>query len=184
MSWKLNHLDAIAPVPWRNGGGLTRELLAWPSQRDWTVRMSVAEVAASGPFSSFPGVHRWFAVLSGNGVKLRVADASHDLTVRSAPLEFAGAAATHCELLDGPTRDFNLMVRHRRARLERIAAARVFRCAWGTLVGAYAPGAGAILVCDGQRQDLPPDTFAWRILEADAQLELIANEALWMEVNT
>ena len=33
-------------VPWRNGGGVTRELLAWPDSKDWALRVSVADVAA------------------------------------------------------------------------------------------------------------------------------------------
>ena len=50
---------------WRNGGGRTRELLAWPDAADWKVRVSVADVESDGPFSAFPGVQRWFAVLEG-----------------------------------------------------------------------------------------------------------------------
>jgi environmental stress-induced protein Ves len=42
-------------MPWKNGGGVTRELLAWPGGGDWQVRISVAEIEADGPFSSFPG---------------------------------------------------------------------------------------------------------------------------------
>src|SRR5258706_8972671 len=61
----LLRVNDIAPAPWRNGGGLTRELLAWPDRSDWIVRISVAEILASGPFSEFPGVDRWFAVLHG-----------------------------------------------------------------------------------------------------------------------
>ena len=59
------------PQPWRNGGGVTRELLAWPDGGDWRVRVSVADIDADGPFSAFPGVERWFAVLEGAGVALR-----------------------------------------------------------------------------------------------------------------
>ena len=30
MSWNLVRLADLAPQPWKNGGGTTRELLAWP----------------------------------------------------------------------------------------------------------------------------------------------------------
>ena len=182
MSWTIVPLGATPPVAWRNGGGLTRELLAWPSPLDWRIRMSVAEVVASGPFSSFPGVRRWFAVLAGNGVRLTVGDESHDLTPHSVPFEFNGGAATHCELLDGPTRDFNLMLRQGRARVERVAAPRSLHCRSATLVAAYAAGSAATVVCDGQQQELSQNTLAWRILDSDGQLELIATDALWMEI--
>ena len=65
---------------------------------------------ADGPFSAYPGVERWFAVLKGAGVELVVDGASHVLTRTSAPLRFDGAARTTCRLLDGPTRDLNLML--------------------------------------------------------------------------
>jgi len=61
-------LGDAAPRRWRNGGGVTRELPAWPSPQEWRVRVSVADVEREGPFSSFPGVDRWFAVIDGAGV--------------------------------------------------------------------------------------------------------------------
>jgi len=33
-------------VPWRNGGGVTRELLAWPDSKDWALRVSVADTGS------------------------------------------------------------------------------------------------------------------------------------------
>lgn len=100
-----------APQAWRNGGGSTRELLAWPVGADWRVRISVAEIAADGPFSAFDGVERWFAVLSGAGVVLSLSGIEHRLTPASAPLRFEGAAAPGCRLIDGATSDLNLMLR-------------------------------------------------------------------------
>jgi uncharacterized protein len=104
-------LDRVAPQPWRNGGGSTRELLAWPSAADWALRISVAEIARDGPFSAFPGVERWFAVIQGDGVVLRFASQRKALSVDSDPLHFDGAEAPDCQLQRGPTLDLNLMVR-------------------------------------------------------------------------
>lgn len=109
-----------APQPWRNGGGVTRELLCLPAGAgaDWTLRISVADIAADGPFSPFPGVTRWFAVVSGAGVRLDFRHAGNglrELRPGDAPLRFDGADAPHCTLLDGTTRDLNVMVRSRRA---------------------------------------------------------------------
>ena len=114
-------VDDTAPVPWRNGGGVTRELLAWPDPQDWIVRVSVADITASGPFSSFAGVDRWFAVLCGGAVRLATAGAEpSDLTAERETLhEFSGEAATHCTAEGLATRDFNLMVRRERARLRQ-----------------------------------------------------------------
>lgn len=105
---------AVPPQPWKNGGGVTRELLRWPAEGvgggDWRLRLSVADIAADGPFSAFPGVTRWFAVLAGEGVVLTLPDGEHTLRPGDAPLCFDGAAAPGCRLLDGPTVDLNLML--------------------------------------------------------------------------
>ena len=109
--------DDATPQPWRNGGGTTRELLAWPSSADWRVRVSVAEIACDAPFSAFPGVERWLAVLEGAGVELRIDDVAYRQGGAAPPLRFAGDAATRCRLLDGPTLDLNLMLRGTRGRM-------------------------------------------------------------------
>jgi hypothetical protein len=96
---------------WRNGGGVTRELLAWPPGAGWQLRISVAEIETDGPFSAFPGVQRWFMVLQGAGVELTIGDQKHQLHRGDEPLRFAGDLPTACRLLDGPTRDLNLMLR-------------------------------------------------------------------------
>ena len=35
------------PQPWRNGGGLTRKLLAWPPGAGWQVRISASPAPAA-----------------------------------------------------------------------------------------------------------------------------------------
>ena len=52
-------LADIAPTPWKNGGGATREIACWPAGTgldsfDW--RISVATIAADGAFSLFAGI--------------------------------------------------------------------------------------------------------------------------------
>lgn len=104
-------LDRTRPQRWRNGGGFTRELFAAPAGEGWRLRVSVADVTEDGPFSAFPGVRRWFAVVRGDGVLLRFADRSETLDAASEPLAFDGAAAPYCELTGGATQDLNLMHR-------------------------------------------------------------------------
>jgi hypothetical protein len=101
---------------WRNGGGVTHELLAAPAG-PWRWRLSVATIAADGPFSAFPGVERWFTVIEGHGVELALGGAPRALRLGDPPLRFDGAAAPGCRLLDGPTRDLNLMLRGVAGRL-------------------------------------------------------------------
>lgn len=112
MTVRCTPVLQVAPQAWRNGGGRTREMLAWPSAEDWTLRISLADIDADGPFSAFPGAVRWFAVVEGAGVALAFGDAERVLVVGDDPLRFDAAQAPACRLLDGPTRDLNLMFRH------------------------------------------------------------------------
>ena len=148
----------VAPQPWRDGGGTTRELLAWPAA-DWRVRVSVADVAADGPFSAFPGVRRWFAVLDGAGVTLTIDGRAQRVARGDAPLAFDGAAATQCRLLDGPTRDLNLMLRGAGGRLLAAADGAAWQPA-GAACGLYAAVAGSC-VADGRAIELPADALLW-----------------------
>ena len=103
--------EQVMPQPWRNGGGRTRELLARPAGAAWTVRVSLADIESDGPFSAFDGVERWFAVVQGAGVRLRFDVSERRVRAGDAPIRFDGAQAPGCTLIDGPTRDLNLMVR-------------------------------------------------------------------------
>ena len=76
-------------VSWRNGGGRTRELLAWPHASEWLVRVSVAEIEADGPFSAFAGIDRCFAVLSGAGLVLTLPRGEVRLTAQDGAASFA-----------------------------------------------------------------------------------------------
>ena len=157
---QIVHADLVAPQPWKNGGGQTRELLVWPSPTDWSFRVSVADIEEDGPFSPFPGVERWFAVIEGAGVVLRFADGERRLGPGDAPLVFAGAAAPDCRRIDGPTRDLNLMVRGGRGRMESVEPG----VAWtpgGGRCGLFAAVAGTWRCADGAESQVPARTLVW-----------------------
>ena len=111
MQPTLVEADRIPPQPWRNGGGATRELFVWPPQGDWRLRISLADIERDGPFSAFLGVQRHFAVLEGAGVELQFDGRWQRQTRDAPPLAFDGAQAPDCRLIDGATRDLNLMCR-------------------------------------------------------------------------
>ena len=101
-------------VPWKNGGGVTREVLraddpADPAQFLW--RISIATVAKAGPFSRFPGIERSIAVLSGEGLRLLVDGVAVTLGPESAPFRFSGDAEVESEMVGGETTDLNAMTR-------------------------------------------------------------------------
>lgn len=110
---------SLAPMPWKNGGGVTREIAAYPAGsglNDFAWRISLADVEQDGAFSVFAGVQRSIVLLDGEGMRLRWDDgARHDLQ-RYQPFSFAGEDALYCALFDGATRDFNLMLRRGRVQ--------------------------------------------------------------------
>ncbi len=179
-TWQLVPLDRVTATPWRNGGGVTRELLAWPTPADWQVRLSIAEVAADGPFSAFAQIERWFAVLEGAGVALSFDGTTHLLDTASAPLRFDGGTPVDCRLRDGPTLDFNLMAPPGRARMLRIREGLHVAVGAGTLVAAYAHADPVTL--PGLPGELPARTLAWRVSPGPWSGHVQAREMLWMEV--
>ncbi len=111
----------LPATSWRNGGGTTREIVSWPPYAepdafDW--RVSIATIAASGPFSTFPGVERTIMLLDGDGVRLRSDGFDQALDVPHEPFAFDGEAAVECTLLGGTSSDLNLMVRRGQGRAE------------------------------------------------------------------
>ncbi len=100
--------------PWKNGGGELLDICAEPAGAgldafEW--RASIALVRSSGPFSHFPGIDRTIVLLDGVGMRLASADWHADVDAAYEPVCFPGERAVACTLTDGPTRDFNLMVR-------------------------------------------------------------------------
>lgn len=108
---------SLVAAPWKNGGGVTRELACFPAGAgfdDFLWRVSIAEVNQSGPFSRFPGIDRVILLLDGGGMVLRSDQGEHALTSALEPHAFRGEAQVDAELL-GTSRDFNLMLRRGRA---------------------------------------------------------------------
>jgi len=114
-------LRHIAPQPWKNGAGLTREIaFGGASAVDFDWRLSVAEVDRDAPFSHLPGIDRCITLLRGAGMRLRAHDGSidHDLTTPLVPFRFAGDVPLDATLVNGACSDFNVMTRRGRCRSE------------------------------------------------------------------
>lgn len=116
MSLRLFSVDDLPATPWKNGGGVTREIACHPpgagmSNFDW--RVSIAHIASDGPFSLFPGVDRLITLLRGGGVHLfdEGAQVDHRLDTPLVPFAFAGEVPVHARLLTGDCHDFNVMTR-------------------------------------------------------------------------
>jgi uncharacterized protein len=119
----IEHFDLrhIAPQPWKNGAGLTREIALAESAIggfDW--RISLAEVERDAPFSAFPGIDRCIVLLRGAGMRLRSADGrvDHRLIEPLVPFHFAGDGVLDATLVAGACSDFNVMTRRGAFRSE------------------------------------------------------------------
>lgn len=171
----LLRLDDVPPSAWRNGGGRTRELLAWPGSADWALRISVADIERDGPFSAFPGVDRWFAVIDGEGVALQFGGREQACRRGDDVLRFDGAQAPVCRLLDGATRDLNLMLSRGRGAMRRALRDEAAPTA-ATLRAVYA--ADALTLHDGDRAiELPAGCLAWQTDGLDAPWTITAARA-------
>jgi hypothetical protein len=96
--------------PWKNGGGVTHELWRSPDREDYDVRASLAEVAASGPFSVFPGYRRWTFLVGPAPITL-TAETMIELVAPGDHVELPGATALTATLRAGPTRLLNVLAR-------------------------------------------------------------------------
>ncbi|RSZ56759.1 HutD family protein [Massilia atriviolacea] len=109
---------SLLASPWKNGGGSTTEIAISPPGAgldtfDW--RISLATIAASGPFSVFEGIDRTLALVDGPGVTLDIdGDGRFVLSEDEPVLEFAGEAQVAATVGARPTTDFNVMTRRAR----------------------------------------------------------------------
>jgi uncharacterized protein len=113
-------LQSIKPVPWKNGGGVTRELLIQPyaaasagsNAAPWAYRISVATIDRDGPFSVFSQIERWFTVIKGEPLQLTIDGVMRLVSITDPAFMFKGDVTIDCRLTRGPTQDLNLMVHH------------------------------------------------------------------------
>ncbi|TDT79466.1 MULTISPECIES: HutD/Ves family protein [Micrococcaceae] len=97
--------------PWRNGGGVTREIARQgSSDGGWDWRVSIADVTKAGDFSAFPGMERVLTVIEGELLLLTVDGAEQPLE-KYRPFRFDGGAATTGSLPTGDIRDLNVITR-------------------------------------------------------------------------
>jgi hypothetical protein len=115
------------PVPWKNGGGTTCEVVVSPPGSDLTAfdwRISIAEIRTPGPFSRFAGIDRLMAVLAGRLTLAIDGRPAITLTPEADVCAFPGDLPVVAAPLGAPVTDLNVMTRRSRctARLTRCCA--------------------------------------------------------------
>jgi environmental stress-induced protein Ves len=164
MSFHRFDLAQLPAMPWKNGGGTTREIVCRPEGAgldDFDWRVSVANIGMPGPFSAFVGVDRQIMLLDGDGVHLRGAGIDHKLDEPYMPFAFSGDVPLDCTMLGGASIDFNVMTRRGCVQAElRIAQA----------AETLAASAGVLMVLDG----------AWKMNDAS----YTQGQGVWWDEST
>lgn len=109
----LRHLPAkdYDTRPWKNGQGLTDEVLLLPEAADrdvFDVRVSRATISDRGLFSAFPGVDRIITVIEGEGLTLNFNGECVALRPLT-PHKFDSGLTPEGVALGGRIRVFNVM---------------------------------------------------------------------------
>lgn len=110
--------------PWKNGGGMSTDLVVYPEDAGWDDfiwRVGIADIRQSGPFSSFPGIERSIMLLECpplSGMTLDIDGTKTEMVAREF-LDFPGEATTQGILRGAAVRDLNVMsrrgaIKHRR----------------------------------------------------------------------
>lgn len=119
---KVLRAEGYPRMPWKNGGGSTEEITrdAGAGLEGFGWRLSIADIAESGGFSTFTGYQRVITVLQGDGMTLCVDGDDTRPLLPLDPFAFSGESQVSCTLLGGAIRDFNLIYAPQRysARLQ------------------------------------------------------------------
>lgn len=109
-SAKIIALDKQQVMPWKNGGGTTRELCRLDDSAGMLWRASVATISESGPFSVFPGCDRIISLISGKAVQLNFADGER-LDLRMFRPHHFSCDRNVSALIEDQSRDLNVIWR-------------------------------------------------------------------------
>lgn len=142
----------LQSTPWRNGGGLTREIATHESKDgegfDW--RLSLATLKAPGRFSGFPGMERIFTVVEGDLVTLAV-DGRAQQVLHGIPFRFWGDSSVQAALPAGRAQALNVIFRPSAINASVVVERLMPACAlplppgrWGVLLSGQ-----AALIVDG-----------------------------------
>jgi environmental stress-induced protein Ves len=160
---KVLRESSYPTVPWKNGGGVTREIHRAPTDSaafDW--RLSLATIDSPGPFSAFDGYARTLVLVRGAGVELSFGQHGHARLEAAGDLaRFDGAWQTDCKLIDGPSTDLNLIVASERvestSRSIQIATPEVIQTSeWTQILVCCIRGAVSLTDETGGTAELDP----------------------------
>jgi len=98
--------------PWKNGRGVTHEIVRWPAGDAYDVRVSLADDTEPATFSLFPGYTRWSFLAAPAPISLvETHGPTVELLALGDHLRTAGETQLTSILPAGPTQLLNVLVR-------------------------------------------------------------------------
>jgi uncharacterized protein len=171
---------------WKNGGGITHEIVKEQVGDQLLWRISIAEMDRDATFSPFGGFSRILTVIEGAGLDLHHPDGElHAVALK--PLQFSGDLQVEGRLISGNVRNFNLIFDGIRVEADvsvhqgadtwaadaDTKSRHVIYCISGAaLIGGVpvAPGAAALFSADAGPVEIPQDgCVVLVVLRADVQ---------------
>ncbi len=144
LQMMLIPLDRQTEMPWKNGGGTTREIWKVEDAAGVLWRASIATIHQSGPFSLFEGSDRVITLIAGNPVALDFDDGEHLTLEMFTPQTFSCDRPVSATI-DGTSHDLNLIWRREAVKVKH--EARTLR---GTTAMQLPPAHWHLIVaCDG-----------------------------------
>ena len=107
-SMQVLRFSDLIEVPWKNGGGITREIAKGMIGEGIAWRISRADVGEDGAFSDFAGLMRILTIVSGGTMQLEHAGGVILADLWN-PVRFDGGLPIFARLMAGPLSDLNLM---------------------------------------------------------------------------
>ena len=130
MAQAVINVSNVPSTPWKNGGGSTKEIAAFPPSaglNDFIWRVSVAEISQSSAYSVFSGIDRTQVLIAGKSLSLRSQAGLNRQLLAFQPFSFEGEQDWFAEP-DGVCQMLNVMTSRADALSELALVRGNFNC--------------------------------------------------------
>ncbi|QIG47047.1 HutD family protein [Nordella sp. HKS 07] len=160
---RLLRAEGYEAKPWKNGQGITRDILLWPATDEFDLRVSLADIPPASTFSAFPGITRHITRISGSATTLIFADGRVERLGLMTPLTFDSGEAPHCEASGDDVRVLNVMTR---------------ATSWRSSVRPLAAGRHPVVLAEGHAVLLFAVAGEWRVEAGNTSVNCLPGETL------
>lgn len=170
MAQSVINIDDVPSVPWKNGGGSTKEIAAFPPNAGFDHfiwRVSVAEIKQPSAYSLFPETDRTQVLIAGAGLSLRSQLGLHKQLLAFQPFSFVGEQDWFAEP-DGVCQMLNVMTSRADAISELELVRGNFKCVGASVHYVLAVVQGEYLSEDGSQCFVLGDVVQPQLADGEA----------------